>query len=286
MAKNRNLGNLSDVLTAGSTYATGTTPPALDSSQNLATTQFVDQNTGHGNCRLSVTSTTVLTLNPYSGNRLNINGQTYHIPSGGVTLSNSGLSASTCYYVYAYISSGNITLEAVTTTHATNTTTGIEQKSGDATRTLVGMIATNASGQFVDSPTQRFCVNWFNRRGINGYAVVGAVAVSSTTAIEATAGARITFISWADEAVVGILNGEVVSTTASGNALNAGLYLDGNQLGAFTSCTWAGVSLGNGYASSGITLVTELAVHTTTMYAATSASAMNVSTNNNILIRG
>lgn len=38
MSKTRNLGNLTDLLTAGSTYVSTTTPPQFDNSTNLATT--------------------------------------------------------------------------------------------------------------------------------------------------------------------------------------------------------------------------------------------------------
>lgn len=41
MPRTRNLGNLTDFLTAGSTYVSTTTPPAGDNSTNLATTAFV-----------------------------------------------------------------------------------------------------------------------------------------------------------------------------------------------------------------------------------------------------
>lgn len=43
MSKTRNLGNLTDVLTAGSTYATGATPPQFDASTNLVTTAFAQR---------------------------------------------------------------------------------------------------------------------------------------------------------------------------------------------------------------------------------------------------
>ncbi|MEB2654919.1 hypothetical protein SOP89_26500, partial [Pseudomonas siliginis] len=111
---------------------------------------------GHGQCRLSYVSGTQLKLSPYNGNNLIINGVPQQIPSAGVTLANTGLAASTKYYVYAYMNAGTMTLEAVTTAHATGTN-GVEQKSGDATRTLVGMILTDGStpGQFVDTPANR-----------------------------------------------------------------------------------------------------------------------------------
>ncbi|MBR7551793.1 hypothetical protein KC220_24955, partial [Mycobacterium tuberculosis] len=84
---------------------------------------------GHGQCRLSYVSGTQLKLSPYNGNNLIINGVPQQIPSAGVTLANTGLAASTKYYVYAYMNAGTMTLEAVTTAHATGTN-GVEQKSG------------------------------------------------------------------------------------------------------------------------------------------------------------
>lgn len=44
MARTRNLGNLTNVLMAGTTYASGTTPPVGDNSTNLATTAYVANN--------------------------------------------------------------------------------------------------------------------------------------------------------------------------------------------------------------------------------------------------
>ncbi|MBP0532956.1 hypothetical protein J8J19_22570, partial [Mycobacterium tuberculosis] len=54
---------------------------------------------GHGQCRLSYVSGTQLKLSPYNGNNLIINGVPQQIPSAGVTLANTGLAASTKYYV-------------------------------------------------------------------------------------------------------------------------------------------------------------------------------------------
>lgn len=41
MSKTRNLGNLTDLLTAGSTYVTTTTPPQFDNTTNLVTSEFI-----------------------------------------------------------------------------------------------------------------------------------------------------------------------------------------------------------------------------------------------------
>lgn len=116
-----------------------------------------------GQCRLAVSGAD-LVLSPYNGNAININNQLYIIPSGGVTLTSSGAANSTWYYIYAYISGSAIALERSTTGRATNTTTGMQQKSGDATRTLVGAVYTTGSGGFVDTSGQRQTISWFNRQ--------------------------------------------------------------------------------------------------------------------------
>ncbi|VVQ17253.1 hypothetical protein PS934_04486 [Pseudomonas fluorescens] len=170
---------------------------ALQSSHAAQLSQI-----GHGQCRLSVNSATQLKLSPYSGNNLIVNGLPQPIPGAGITISNASLAASTLYYVYVFMSSGTITLELSTTGHTTGTT-GIEQKSGDATRTLVGMIYTNASSQFVDSATQKFCLNWFNRRGIQ--AINTFVASRSTTSasfVELSSTERAQFLAWSDEGIL------------------------------------------------------------------------------------
>jgi hypothetical protein len=137
--------------------------PAVDGSQltNVGSTPR-----GFNCGRLVFTNATTLTLQPYKGNLILINGTLYPIPSAGVTVTNTGLSASTLYYVYALVSGGNVALELSTTTHATSATSGnvgTEIKSGDDTRALVGIIRTTASGTFADSTTQRFVRSWFNR---------------------------------------------------------------------------------------------------------------------------
>lgn len=169
----------------------------------------------HGQCRLSVVSTTSLRLSPFNGQNINIGGLPRKIPSAGVTISNSGLAASTLYYVYAWMNGANIALELSTTGHSTHTN-GVEIKTGDSTRTLVGMIYTNASTQFVDNYTNRFCLNWFNRRTLAGVSPTTTGATASTSLAELNTAARVNFLTWADEAVDTAVVGSV-SNTASGN---------------------------------------------------------------------
>src|SRR5579885_41659 len=192
----------------------------------------VRTSTAHnGQCRLSVVSTTSLKLAPLDGSQLMIAGIPQNIPSAGVTITNSGLAASTLYYVYAYMNSGTMTLELSATGHATDANTGIEIKSGDFTRTLVGMIRTNASSQFVDSTSQRFCLNWYKRRRIGSVNSVAAVTTSSGSFVELNSSNRAEFLTWSDEELLLQIIG-FASNNGNGNNCGLGISLDTSITGA------------------------------------------------------
>lgn len=121
---------------------------------------------GVGQCYLEYTSTTVLTLKRKNGRFIQIAGELHEIPAAGTTLGTSGLSVSTLYYIYAYDNSGTLTMEASTTAWTVSTTAGNEGmpiKTGDNTRTFVGMTTTNNPVAFNSSwhasywnPVRRF----------------------------------------------------------------------------------------------------------------------------------
>lgn len=118
----------------------------------------------HGQCRFDYVSTTQCRLTPYNGNGLVINGRQYRIPSAGVNISNAAFTPQTLSYVYAYDNgSGVIALEASSTGYSSHTD-GVVIKSGDPSRTLVGMAITPANGQFVYTNTVRYVTSYFNRR--------------------------------------------------------------------------------------------------------------------------
>jgi hypothetical protein len=182
---------------------------------------------GHGNCILTVTSSTTLTLAPYNGNKLIINGSYYQVPSAGVGLGNGGLSASTKYFIYAFVSAGVITLLASATGHQTGTN-GVEIMTGDPTRTLVGMIFTNASSQFVDNTTTRTCFSWFNRT-MKPIALTGVGSTTSNTAVTISTG--IFFLQWADGGVSIGVSGTISNNTAGANTQST-ITIDGSPFGA------------------------------------------------------
>lgn len=153
-------------------------------------------------CQFVYTSTSVCTLNRCNGSRLFINGLNEQIPSTAPTLSNSGLASNdTTYYVYAYMSGGTMTLEASATAYATDSTYGHKIKSGDATRTLVGMVR-KTGGNFVWSETNRFVATYFNRvRRSLSTAFSVLRTTTSTTAVEINSEIRQGYLVWADELV-------------------------------------------------------------------------------------
>ena len=118
-----------------------------------------------GDCRLSLVSSN-LVLKPFNGNQIVIAGFPRTIPSAGVSLAPTGLSGSTLYYIYAYMVGSVVTLNASTTAHATDTTTGVEVMSGNSAYTLVGMAYCQTAATFTDTATNRLVLSYFNRRNI------------------------------------------------------------------------------------------------------------------------
>lgn len=165
-----------------------------------------------GQCRLSKSGSNLL-LAPCRGNLITINSQAVQIPDAGVTLSTGGLAATTLYYIYAFMSSGTMTLEASTTAYATQAGTGIAIKSGDATRTLVGLARTDGSVAWADSVTQRFVRSYFNDPGIAlSNAFASAQSTASSSYVEISSLIRIEFLIWAGETMVVSANGTVANT--------------------------------------------------------------------------
>lgn len=236
MALYSTLASLSQ--TAASNAADGSVdaPSTIDQQLNLLASfiaQIRDANgftTGIGyvaQCRL-VKSGSNIVLQRFNGTGLTINGVAYAIPSAGVSLAPTGLTPSTLYYIYAYMNSTTMTLEASATGHSTDSTTGIEIKTGDATRTLVGMVRPITGPAFADTSAQRFVVSWFNRRRLktSGAFTSSPTTTSTGAAVELQTGARNEFLTWGDESLRFSVSGGVSNSLATAQTTTA-VGLDG-----------------------------------------------------------
>jgi len=137
-------------------------------------------------------STTVQFV-PYKGDLIKINGVLYNIPAAGVSatgtnlylegVAGSSLVGSTVYAVYIFNNAGTLTLDfSATTTHVTSSTpgnVGVEIKTGDDTRSFIGLVYTAASAPFFyDQIQYRYTRSWFNRVGC-AYSFYGAVNIGA-----------------------------------------------------------------------------------------------------------
>lgn len=159
----------------------------------------------HGQCVLAKSGPNLL-LSPRNGNKLVVNGRMCAVLAAGVTLAPAGLAANTTYYVYASDADGDgviDTLEASITGHATDATTGVEIKTGDPSRTLVGMARAVTGPAWQDAPNQRFVRSWFHRQPVQAR---GAFTAQRTTTsvgawVELNPEIRVEYLMWSDEAV-------------------------------------------------------------------------------------
>lgn len=190
----------------------------------------------HGQCRLAKSGANVVLL-PCNGNSLNIGGVVCKIPAPGVSLPPTGLTPGTEYYVYAYMNAGVMTLEASTTGHSTDADTGVEIKTGDATRTLVGYVRPIAGPAFQDTSKQRLVRTWFNDFGIAGLGSFTANRqTNSTSYVELHSEIRCEFLLWAGEIV--IVGGSGISSQSSNGLNSVAVGFDGIanlELGSYSA---------------------------------------------------
>ena len=195
----------------------------------------------NGQCRLVYSSGTLVTLTPYGGNGLVINGVLQTVPVGGVTLNVSAASAG-LNYVYAFMSGGTMTLAASATTYATGTN-GTPVKSTDATQALVGMVYV-AGGVF----TAGLVLSWYNRRLIN-------LLVSATQTFVTGPGddlqqlaSTLPFLIWADDGYEASVTGVTwngISYTGSADVTPNGsqIWLDSFPSNAGPGSPWPYVAV-------------------------------------------
>ena len=229
-----------------------------------------------GQCRLSTPTTTSLKLSPLNGNLLTVNGTNCTIPDAGVTLAAAPALANTTYYIYAVATSGVITsIEASTTAYSISTTAGNKGtpiKTGDDTRTLVGMARGNNSTQWADTTAQRFVLNYWQRRPLNGLGSFSATVRQTASAVfvEIDSTVRTEFLTWADSEVGASFNTDAGNNSGASPSF-ASLYLDGTTAKntVRTDCTGA-----NAYncVSAAIEEVLSEGYHYYTIFGATNGS--------------
>lgn len=182
----------------------------------------------HGQCRFLYVSSTECRLIPYNGNGLVINGKQYRIPQAGVALPVAAATGANGTANYAYAKddgNGGIALEGVTTGHERHSD-GVEVKTGDPTRTLVGVAFKNALGQFQHDALIRGVSSWFNRTYQSASYTNFSTGTASATPVQALG--PISVWAWAGEGSDQSINGRT-GVNIAGASSGTYMYLDGSQ---------------------------------------------------------
>lgn len=193
----------------------------------------------HGQCQLRYVGATEIRLYLEGGDIVRVAGKAVALPAAGVAAANTAVTvngvaaqnlAANTEYLVALGSAGALEFWTKATGHTRDTTAGnigVEVIAGHADKTLVGMVATNASSQFANSAAFRGVISWFNRRSID---LLGATTPFSTTSsvgyVELHGPSRIYFLTWADEAVDMKVAGQGYNNT-TGFSVSLGVGVDG-----------------------------------------------------------
>jgi hypothetical protein len=179
-----------------------------------------------GQCVLAKSGSN-LVLSQRNGNRLLIDGVNRTIPSAGVTLAPTGLLANTLYYIYAYMSSGVMTLEASPISYSIESVYGTAVKSGNAARALVGMAYCKTAATFTDTNTQRLVRSWFNDPGVSGFNGSSTnTAFATAPYAEISSAFRAEFIQWSGEQISLMGTGVCFDTSAFGGTMYLAVAVD------------------------------------------------------------
>lgn len=201
-----------------------------------------------GRCSL-VKDGSDIRLNPCDGNLITTGaGVILAVPSGGVALAPTGLSASTDYFIYARDSDGDgvvDVLEASATAPVQSSTNGVMVKTSASERVLVGLAGTTAATAWADSTTQRLVCSYFNRVAKTmERAFTADRTTTSTSYVEINSEIRLEFLAWGDEALTFGCYG-VVGQSSDTEAVYTRIEIDSVGSGAFF--TQSGVAPRNGY---------------------------------------
>jgi Collagen triple helix repeat (20 copies) len=248
------------------------------------------------NGRLEYVSATALVFKPFNGNKIKTNGAVVTIPTAGMSIPNTNiwlnnasgqnLAANTTYWLFAWYNAGVLVPHFWTPAggltapyHAPSTTAGNEgvetwyNGTFIDSYTLIGLVRTNASSQFVDTTAVRGVLSWFNRRPRVAQGKFTADrSTASTTFVEINSEIAVGFLTWAESAPLLFATGATYSST-NGTGYTQ-IYADGAGIAGVS----AGVSSAAAYfvpiavtaALGGLDTLTE-GYHTATLYGKTNA---------------
>lgn len=213
--------------------ALGFTPArefTADNGASLAS-DIVRNNIPAGQVQLTYVSSTQIKLERCGGKWLWINGKNESVPSSGPTASNTGLTAGTLYYVYAYMNSGTMTLELSTTVPVADSTYGVMVKTGDGTRTLVGAVYTDAGtpGTFLNDITHAWVRSWYHPQDYSLFAN-GSVSISS--ALSEYTGLTLYALMWNGESIHQQFSTYAYLSSGASAVLSSRAYAGGTGVGA------------------------------------------------------
>jgi hypothetical protein len=221
---------------------TGALTLAADPAVNLgaATKQYVDNKPTGGAPQCGyfyAASSSQCLYVPYYGATVRISSVDHLLPGGGLSWTNTNqrvesvngqsLAGSTNYYAYVYWTGSAMATNFSQTSWAydSGTNSGVAVKSNDNTQSLVGLVTTNASGQFVDSVNQRMVISWFNKRWKTSAVGLGNNSTSSSTPV--AIGTPVYVTVWGDEDVQAWVNGQMGGV--SGGFCQCSIGIDGGN---------------------------------------------------------
>lgn len=181
---------------------------------------------------LGYSNATQISFSPANGNRIYIKKSglwtATTIPSAGIMAANTNvyvdgvagqnLAAATTYYVCLFDNAGTLTVDFISfaTGHAADTATGLQIKTGDDTRLLIGMVRTTGASQFSDGNALRGVRSYYNRRPASIVNTFSANrSTTSLTYTELNSEIRANFLMWGDEAAYVAVNGRVDNGTGA-----------------------------------------------------------------------
>lgn len=265
-------------------------PLPNDDSTRVASTEWVrditlpfDSTPQSG--RLTRVSNTSLKFAPYRGCRIRINGKNYVIPDIGIAGLNGftgvfvngvagNLVIGTVYYVYCFVNVVStvevLTADFSTTGHVTDTganNAGVEIKSGDSSRTLIGMVIPTTGPAWMDDTTFRFVRSWFNRVPLWLNMNYNFNLVSSAYVAMAN---QVFWLNWADEVVMVTNSGSCFSdcSTLVPGFISSYVGIDGTN-GVYTAASFhvPGVNWIGNLSGAGSMMPQEGVLHNVQLYA-------------------